>query len=434
MRIRFGLALLLAAASARAEPLDVREPPFAGNFLWLNGSNRQPDSLLKLNVVTLGVYVDTYFMIQFHNPIDHTAFPSSVAPRHNEASLNLASLDITLPAGAIDTAGGSPTGEFALQYGALTQTVAAQDTTTQRGFFLTQPGFAPIRVATAGWHFHWLHGANIDVGILPSFVGLESYLTQENWNYFHAFAADFTPYYFSGARVQVHPTSTLRAELWAINGWQTFGQWHEAGGFGYSVTWRPSDRVSLSQGGYVGPEKPTDESVLRLYQSTIAQVLLHRASSGAIRSVALSGAFDAGFETAGRNMVSPSSSRVGGIAAARIEWPLRIATAIRADTYWDEGQVLVPAFPIGSVYTRPFGSQPFLGTGLAATVDVLPSPWLLVRVEYMHRGANIPLFSGQQGITGPGGVVPKDDATAATFSPDLRRFDDRAILALILRL
>jgi hypothetical protein len=48
--------------------------------------------------------------------------------------------------------------------------------------------------------------------------------------------------------------STLRAELWAINGWQTFGQWHEAGGFGYSVTWRPSDRVSLSHGGYVGPE------------------------------------------------------------------------------------------------------------------------------------------------------------------------------------
>src|SRR5204862_5192044 len=137
-------------------------------------------------------------------------------------------------------------------------------------------------------------------------------------------------------------------------GWQTLGQWHEAGGFGYSFTWRPSDRLTLSNGGYVGPETPADESILRLYQSTTGQVLLHRAKHGAIRSVALSGAFDAGYETAGRTTSAPASTRLGGIAAARIEWPLKISTAIRADTYWDEGQVLVPPFPIGGKYARPY--------------------------------------------------------------------------------
>jgi hypothetical protein len=90
--------------------------------------------------------------------------------------------------------------------------------------------------------------------------------------------------------------------------------------------------------------------------------------------------------------------------------------------------------PAGAEGITQFMPQTAHEGGLAATVDVLPSPWLLVRVEYMHRGANIPLFSGQQGITGPDGVIPKDDVTAATFRPDLRRFDDRAILALILRL
>jgi hypothetical protein len=428
------LAIVLSTSVAHAQPLDVKEPPFSGDLSWLNGSNRQPGSLLKLNVVTLSVYVDTYFMLQFHNPIDHTAFPSAAAPRHNEIGLNLASIGVTLPANAIDTPAGGPTGELTLQYGALTQTVQAQDTTTQRGFFLAQPGFAPIRTAIAGWHFHWLHGANVEVGILPSFVGIESYLTQENWNYMHSFSADFTPYYFSGARVQVYPTKTFKAELWAINGWQTFGQWHEAGGLGYSLTYRPSDRLSLSNGGYVGPETPADESILRFYNDTSAQFLLHRKKSGLVRSVALSGQIDAGYETPGQKNNPPGSSRLGGVLGGRIEWPLGISTAIRADTFWDEGQALLPAFPIGSKYSRPFGGRPFLGTGLAATLDVLPSPWLLVRVEYMHRGANIPLFSGREGITGPNGMLPKDDAAAASFTPDLRRVDDRAMLALILRL
>lgn len=427
-----GALLLAFSARAAAEPLDAKEPPFPGDASWLDGSNRQPDSLLKVGVVTLSVYVDTYFQIQWQAPVDHTVFPTTVAPRHNEASLNLASIGATLPAGAIDTPAGGPTGELTLQYGAMTQTIEAQDTTTQRGFFLAQPAFAPIRTASAGWHFHWMHGANVDVGILPSFVGVETMLTQENWSYLHCFAADFTPYYFSGARLQLYPTRTTKAELWAINGWQTFGQWHEAGGFGYALTWRPTDRLTVTNDGYVGPETPADESILRLYQDTNAQLLLHRRKSGLVRSVALAGLFDLGWETAGR--ATPGSARAGAMLAGRVEWPLGIATSVRADTFWDERQVLVPAFPLGSRYARPNDGAPFFGTGLAATLDVLPSPWLLVRVEYMHRLSSVPLFSGPGGITGPGGALPKDAAAAASFTPDLRRTDDRAVLALILRL
>ena len=200
------------------------------------------------------------------------------------------------------------------------------------------------------------------------------------------------------------------------------------------MTYRPSDRVSITNDGYVGPENPTDESIIRFYDDLNAQVLLHKKKSGVVRSVALSGLFDFGWETPGRKSTPPGSARIGGMLGGRIEWPLGISTALRADTFWDEGQVLVPAFPVGSKYVRPFTGTPFLGTGLAATLDVLPSPWLLVRIEYMHRESNIPLFSGQQGITGPNGVLPKTDAEAAMFTPDLRKVDDRAILALILRL
>jgi hypothetical protein len=67
-------------------------------------------------------------------------------------------------------------------------------------------------------------------------------------------------------------------------------------------------------------------------------------------------------------------------------------------------------------------------------VDFWPSPWLLTRLEYAHRWANQPIFSGHQGITGPGGQLPADAASAATFTPDLRRTDDRVIFNVTLRL
>ena len=86
--------------------------------------------------------------------------------------------------------------------------------------------------AAVGWHFHALHGINAELGIFPSYIGLESYLPQENWNYTHAFISDATPYYFVGLRTQLYLTRRLKLELWLVNGWQTFGQWHEgrAGG------------------------------------------------------------------------------------------------------------------------------------------------------------------------------------------------------------
>ena len=59
-----------------------------------------------------------------------------------------------------------------------------------------------MQQAAVGWHFHELHGINAEAGIFPSYVGLESYLPEENWAYTHAFMSDFTPYYFYGGRAQ----------------------------------------------------------------------------------------------------------------------------------------------------------------------------------------------------------------------------------------
>ena len=114
------------------KPLDVRDPPFGyADYAWMNGGNAQPSSLLTMGPVTWSLYVDTYYAWQFRQPIDHTIFPTTAAPRHDEISLNLAHVGIDV------TGLDGPIGRLYIQYGSTVETIAGQDTTTTRGFFLT---------------------------------------------------------------------------------------------------------------------------------------------------------------------------------------------------------------------------------------------------------------------------------------------------------
>ena len=419
------LWMLASSPSPAEQPLDVREPPFSEfDFSWMNGGNPQPASLLGMGPVTWSLYVDTYFAWQFEQPIDHTIFPTTTAPRQNEISLNLAHLGIDL------TGLDGPIGRLYVQYGSIVETIAGQDTTTTRGFFLTNRLLQYVQQAAAGWHFHWMHGVNAEVGIFPSYVGLESYLPEENWSYTHAFISDATPYYFFGFRGQLFFTARFKLELWLVNGWQTFGQWHEARAGGYLWNWRPREWLSLVNSLYLGSEAQGDPGSLRVYSDNNVQVRYYKSDRGLLRSAAISVVGDVGYEHRGN---APSGVMGGASIAHRWEWSPRWKSTFRLDLLYDETQAISPKFPVGAAYPWT-GTNPMLAGGATATMDYWPSPWLLVRLEYSHRLANQPLFTGHGGITGPGGQLPTNPVEAAMFTPDLRRNDDRVVLNMTLRL
>jgi hypothetical protein len=419
------LLWMLAAASAPTEPpIDVREPPFSEfDFRWMNGNNTQPSSLIGMGPVTWSLYVDTYFGWQFRQPIDHTIFPTTTAPRHDEISLNLAhiGMDVT----GLD----GPIGRLYLQYGSIVETIAGQDTTTTRGFFLTNRLLQYVQQAAAGWHFHWMHGANAELGIFPSYIGLESYLPQENWSYTHAFISDATPYYFFGFRGQLFTTTRFKLELWIVNGWQTFGQWHEGRAGGYLWNWRPCEWLSIVNSLYLGQEAEGDPGSLRVYSDNNVQVRYYK-GQGLLRSAAISIVGDIGYE---RRTDAPSGAMGGITLTHRWEWTERWKSTFRLDFLYDETQAISPRFPVGSAYPWT-GTNPMLAGGASATIDYSPSPWLLTRLEYAHRLANQPLFTGHGGITGPAGRLPQDPISALTFTPDLSRNDDRLLFNMTLRL
>jgi len=412
-----------AASNKQAPPLDEREPPFgSGDFTWLNGNNRQPASLLRWGPLTGSILVDTYYAFQFSRPIDHTIFQTTTAPRHNELAVNLVSLGVEV--GDL----GGPIGRLYLQAGSNEETLWGQDASTQRGQFLTLRTFAPVQQAAVGWHFHALHGVNLEAGIFPSYFALESYVPQENWNYLHPFVSDFTPYYFAGIRNQWFVAQNTKVELWLVNGWQTFGQWHETRAGGYQLNTRPSERLSINHSTYVGKDQPLDPNAVRYYSDNFVQ--WQWLKGGPVKSAALALVADIGFE---HRSLRASGLMVGGSISSRVEVDARWAFCLRGDVFHDQTQALVTQLPLGSPFQLP-DQGAFLGGGVTATLDFSPSPWLLLRLEYMHRWANVPYFSGPGGITGPGGVPPVDAAAAASFKPDLRKTDDRMVVNATLRL
>jgi len=106
--------------------------------------------------------------------------------------------------------------------------------------------------------------------------------------------------------------------------------------------------------------------------------------------------------------------------------------AFRYDYFYDKTQALIIQLPTSTGYNLPDAGS-FVGSGETATVDFTPSPWIIYRLEFMHRNSNIPYFSGPGGITGPGGY-PVSSTNPGPYTPDLRKSDNRAVFNVTLRL
>jgi hypothetical protein len=384
----------------------------------MTATNRQPGSLLTAGPVTFSVYVDGYYAWQFSQPVDHTIFPTTVAPRHDEISLNLAAVGVDV------TGLDGPIGRVYLQYGSNALTDSSVDTTTQRGYFLSASAFAPIQQAGVGWHFHALHGINTEIGIFPSYIGADSYLPQENWNYTHSFMADFTPYYFAGSRTQVFVKPRFKFEVWIVNGWQTYGEWHEAKAGGYLLQGRAGDDLLLSHNTYIGQDDPADSTSIRMYSDNYAQWQYFKRERGILRSLALVAVADVGYET---HKGSPDDVMTGYELMSRAQLGSEWALTVRGDVFYDKTQSII--YPLPSGLPLP-DKSPFFGGGLTTTLDFSPSPWIVFRAEYAHRAASIPYFSGHGGVTSP----TTAGTPLAPFTPDLSKDDDRLIFNATLRL
>ena len=126
--------------------------------------------------------------------------------------------------------------------------------------------------AYGGYHFDVWNGINIDAGIFMSYVGLFSYYQFENWAYQPSYVSANTPWFFNGIRVQLFPGETFKAELWLINGWQSYGMFNETPGFGTQLLWRPNGSLSFLSNNYWGYDTPGVPGRMRTHSDNSLEV------------------------------------------------------------------------------------------------------------------------------------------------------------------
>jgi len=456
-----GLAVLIATVSAAAQELPIPGPepsvaqasvaapsepkkrePFAfADFTWLSGNPRTREAPLSSDVFTGEFRVDTNFTYSFNRPIDDTISGSSEVFRSGEFQLT------QLGVGG-DFHYDNVQGRVMTQFGMYSQTTPRNDASPARGQWQLDAAYRYLSEAYGGYHFDKMNGINVQAGIFMSYVGLWSYYNFDNWTYQPSYVSSNTPWFFNGIRVQIFPTEKLKIEPWIVNGWQSYGKFNHAPGVGGQVLYRPTGSISILFNNYWGSDTPGNADRKRVHTDDSVQMKYYDRPDAAVTKAALTVTFDAGCEygggvsCGGGTAAAPSQTFLGFMAYHRV-WFARdtLALTIGGGAITNPGRYLVLVPPIngatassGTPYFTDNPGDPYKAWDAQATFDLMPSQFITFRTEYTYRHASVPYFSGEGGVTPPGGNTGAPGSLVPGWLPDLRPSEKRVTIAMLVKL
>jgi hypothetical protein len=411
--------------------------PFAfGDFSWIPGGAGGPDHPFSFGPFTGEVRVDTAYHYEFSNPVDDTISGSSEVFRHNEFQLT------QLGVGG-DFYYQGVMARVMTQFGMYSETTPRNDASPGRGGWDLSDAYRYISEAYGGYHFNVLNGINIQAGIFMSYVGLWSYYNFDNWTYQPSYVSSNTPWFFNGMRAQIFVNEHLKIEPWLVNGWQSYGKFNEAPGVGLQILWRPNDSISILSNNYFGTDTLGTPNLVRIHtDDSIMARFYNKPTSNGVSRVAASLTMDAGCEWG--NGVANCGNRffLGFMAYARV-WLMQNMFGLTAGggAIDNPGRYLVLLPPIngataftGSPYFTENQGDQYLAWDMQLTADFSPVPYVTFRVEYNHRAASVPYFSGHGGLTPPGGDNGAPGVAIPGWQPDLVPTEDRLTAALLVKI
>ncbi|WP_163993747.1 porin [Pyxidicoccus caerfyrddinensis] len=423
-RALFTAGLLLLASTARAQSAE--PAPFAwGDFTWMNGQSRQKDFPLQISeAVVLSIYLDSHYAFSLNRPRDNTLTGSASVGRHNEFGINLASVGVEWNYRDV-------LGRLSLQYGNMLNIIQDLDGTVARGRSLTAQNLRYIREATLGYHFDVGSGLNVEGGIFMSYIGLESYLLGENWNYTRSLVCDHTPFYFQGIRAQYFPTPKLKLEPWLMNGWQTYGRWNNTPSAGFALRWNPTEALALFSNFYVGTDtKGVPERVRFHHDHSVLVRYFNAPGAKGVSRLAFSINNHAGFESGGDGLPGASGAYMLGTSIAHRVWfrDNTLSLTVRGE-YMTNPTRYLAQYPPPDLATQP--GTDLRVYGFTGTFEVMPTDFLGLRLEGVWRRSSVPYFAGRGGTTSGDGFQggPTED-----FTVDSRREQTLLLVAANFRL
>ena len=428
-----------APAPAAAEQKPV---PFAfADFTWLSGNPRTKDAPLQMKAFTGEFRSDVSYTYSFNKPADDTIGGSTEVLRSGEVVLT------QLGIGG-DFNWENVQGRLMTQFGLYSTATPRNDGSPARGQWQLDNAYRYISEAYGGYHFDALNGVNVQAGIFMSYIGLWSYYNFDNWTYQPSYVSSNTPWFFTGMRVQIYPNDKLKIEPWLINGWQSYGRFNNAPGVGGQVLWRPNGWLSLVSNNYWGKDTLGNPDRKRVHTDDSIQLKYYDQPDRPLSKAAFTFTFDAGCEYGGGvscssgDTAAPSQYFLGFMAYNRFWFDRdRFAVTLGGGAIENPGRYLVLMPPIngatafsGTPYFTYNPGDRFKAWDLQTTFDFMPKQFVTFRAEYSHRAANVPYFSGEGGVTPPGGNSGAPGSLVSGWTPDLRKSENRVTLALLVKM
>jgi len=440
-------------------PTDTAKPqkaePFAfADFTWLNGNARTKQIPMDTKLFTPEIRADVDYVYDFAHPKDDTIGGSSEIFRSNEVHVT------QLGVGG-DFHYDNVRARLMTQFGLYSQTTPRNDASPSRGQWNLDNAYRYLSEAYGGYHFNVLHGINVDAGIFMSYVGLFSYYQFDNWAYQPSYVSSNTPWFFNGVRVQIFPTEHLKIEPWFVNGWQSYGRFNNRPGFGFQILWRPNGWLSVLGNQYLlGEDALNTPGRVRYHTDDSIQIKYYDNPERFLSKAAFSLTGDMGCEhgggvsCAGNSAKGPKQSFLGYMFYNRLWFDNdSYGLTIGGGQINNPGRYLVLLPPIngatassGTPYFTENPGDPYKAWDISGTFDWMPSQYITFRWEYNHRAANVPYFSGSGGVTPPGGntgtagslvclsgFATCDGSPTNTWFPDLRKTENRATMAILVK-
>jgi hypothetical protein len=249
-------------------------------------------------------------------------------------------------------------------------------------------------------------------------------------------------------RIQIFPTDKLKIEPWLINGWQSYGRFNHRPGLGTQILYRPFSWLSIVGNQYaLGRDTLGVSGRTRFHTDDSIQVKYYDHPERMLDKMAFTFTGDAGCESGGGvNCFGDSKT---GVKQSFLGYMIYNRFWFHKDLYAmtfgggqinNPGRYLVLLPPIngataftGTPYFTENPGDPFKAWDASATFDYMPSQYITFRVEYDHRAANVPYFSGSGGITPAGGNNGNPSAITPGFTPDLRKRQNTIDTAIMVK-
>jgi hypothetical protein len=488
-------APVLAAAAPAAAPripeaLQAPDPapevdtqtPWAnvGYVGWMNGTSREKAPIFDTKFFTPEIRLDINYLQSLNRPSDHTIDGSTEEFRSGEFQIEQVSL-------GGDFHWDNVRARFLSMFGMFATTTPRNDASSAVGQWQLSDAYRYFSEANAGYHFDVNHGLNVDAGVFVSYVGLFSYYNFDNWTYQPSFVSSNTPWFFNGLRVQWWPTQDLKIEPWLINGWQSYAKFNRHPGFGGQILWIPNEDLKLvfntysigqdnlncqansnngqgtmdtlcqpqnggnpnaAAGSFVGAGPAVNyANVTRFHEDDSLLVKYYDAKGlggAGVSKMAFSLTWDFGCEYGGgvHCTSGPNKEEFLGMMLYNRTWFHNDLYAITLGGGFmnNPGRYLALTPPIngataatGSPYFTQQPGQKLYQWDSQLNLQYMPKDWITWWTEVTFRHSSVPYWSGQGGITPPGGnngspascVGGGADATTGQCSsgdwfPDLR--------------